>query len=178
MSRVGKKIINIPKNIKIEIDNNLIIIEGNYGILKKQIPNIFIIKKNLNYLQLNLKYKTKKSSSIYGLYRTLILNMILGVSKKFFLILILKGIGYRASLNENQIILNIGYTHPIKIEIPKIISIKIEQNIKIELSSIDKEKLGTFAAKIRNYRIPEPYKGKGILYENEKILLKSIKTKR
>nr|BBC77677.1 ribosomal protein L6 [Nitzschia sp. NIES-3576] len=178
MSRVGKKPIIIPENVKIKFDKNFIIIEGNFGILKKQIPEILIIKQDLNYLKLYLKNKVKNSSSIHGLYRTLIANMIIGVSKKFFLVLILKGIGYRAFIEKNKIILNLGYTHSIKIDIPENISINIEQNIKIQLSSIDKEKLGAFAAQIRSYRIPELYKGKGILYENEKILLKTVKTKK
>nr|BBC77572.1 ribosomal protein L6 [Nitzschia sp. PL1-4] len=178
MSRIGKKSIIIPKDVNIKLIKNLIIVEGPFGILKRQIPDIFSIRIDLSNLQLIPKYFTKKSSSMHGLYRTLILNMIIGVSKKFFIVLLLKGIGYRASIEKDQIILNLGYTHLIKIDIPKDISIIIEQNTKILINSINKEKLGIFAAKIRNYRTPEPYKGKGILYQNEHIILKNIKIKK
>jgi large subunit ribosomal protein L6 len=102
--------------------------------------------------------------------------MIIGVSEQFQLTLILKGVGYRAVVQANQIILNLGYSHPVTIEIPKVISIEVVQNTTINLKSCDKELLGLFASKIRAWRRPEPYKGKGILYKDEQILRKAGKS--
>jgi len=102
--------------------------------------------------------------------------MIIGVSEQFELILILKGVGYRASVQGQEIVLNLGYSHPVKIEIPKLITVTIIQNTTIHLKSCDKELLGLFASNIRSWRRPEPYKGKGILYKNEQILRKAGKS--
>ena len=102
--------------------------------------------------------------------------MIIGVSEQFHKKLILNGIGYKANLQKKSIVLNLGYSHPVDIEIPEIISIKIEKNTTVIISSCDKEKLGLFAAKIRSWRVPEPYKGKGVLYENEIVKLKAGKS--
>jgi large subunit ribosomal protein L6 len=113
---------------------------------------------------------------LHGLYRTLINNMILGVSKQFDLTLILKGVGYRAAVQGNELVLSLGYSHPVKIEIPKEISVEIVQNTTLNLKSCDKEFLGLFAANIRAWRKPEPYKGKGILYKGEQILRKAGKS--
>jgi large subunit ribosomal protein L6 len=98
--------------------------------------------------------------------------MIIGVSEQFQLTLVLKGVGYRAMVQNNEIVLSLGYSHPVKIEIPKEISVEVLQNTTINLKSCDKELLGLFAANIRAWRRPEPYKGKGILYKNEQIIRK------
>jgi len=102
--------------------------------------------------------------------------MILGVSKQFDLTLILKGVGYRAAVQGSEIVLSLGYSHPVKIKIPKEISLEVVQNTTINLKSCDKELLGLFAANIRAWREPEPYKGKGILYKNEQVLRKAGKS--
>jgi len=176
MSRIGKIPIKLPKNIKIKHDGIILDIEGKFGRLTREIPNIFNIKIKDNILCLELKdYKFRKYRSLYGLYRTLISNMIIGVSKQFKLILKLDGIGYKAAIEENLIILNLGYSHTIKEVIPTNIQVNILQNTNIILKSCDKEKLGLFASKIRSYRKPEPYKGKGILFENELIICKKGK---
>jgi len=113
---------------------------------------------------------------LHGLCRTLINNMVVGVSEQFDLTLILKGVGYRAVVQGNEIVLSLGYSHPVRIEIPKTISVDVVQNTTINLKSCDKEQLGLFAANIRAWRQPEPYKGKGILYKNEQILRKAGKS--
>jgi large subunit ribosomal protein L6 len=102
--------------------------------------------------------------------------MVIGVSEQFQLTLILKGVGYRATVQGNQIILNLGFSHPVTIEIPKAISVEVVQNTTINLKSCDKELLGLFASKIRAWRRPEPYKGKGILYKDEQIIRKAGKS--
>ena len=127
-------------------------------------------------MKVNLEGNTKNGKSLHGLYRTLISNMIIGVSEQFELTLILKGVGYRAVLQGQEIILNLGYSHPVKIEIPKSITVNITQNNTINLKSCDKELLGLFASNIRSWRCPEPYKGKGILYKDEQIIRKAGKS--
>jgi large subunit ribosomal protein L6 len=102
--------------------------------------------------------------------------MVIGVSEQFELTLILKGVGYRAAVQGKEIVLNLGYSHPVKIEIPKDISVEVVQNTTINLKSCDKELLGLFAANIRAWRRPEPYKGKGILYKDEQIIRKAGKS--
>ena len=121
---------------------------------------------------MDLKSDERNLRRLHGLYRTLINNMIIGVSEQFQLTLILKGVGYRASIQKDELILSLGYSHPVKIEIPKDISVEILQNTNINLKSCNKELLGLFASNIRAWRCPEPYKGKGILYKDEKIIRK------
>jgi large subunit ribosomal protein L6 len=122
------------------------------------------------------KKETRNVRSLHGLYRTLINNMVIGVSEQFELTLVLKGVGYRAAVQGNEIVLNLGYSHPVKMEIPKDISVEVVQNTTINLKSCDKELLGLFASNIRAWRKPEPYKGKGILYKDEQIIRKAGKS--
>nr|YP_009695304.1 50S ribosomal protein L6 [Nitzschia alba]QEI59599.1 50S ribosomal protein L6 [Nitzschia alba] len=176
MSRIGKKIVIIPENVNISFIDSQIIIKGQFGILQKIIPKKIKIQFESTFLKLSIIENTKNLRSLHGLYRTLISNMIKGVSELFCIILLLKGVGYRAIIKDEKIHLNLGYSHPIEIKIPKIITVKITQNTVITLKSIDKEKLGLFAATIRSWRYPERYKGKGILYKDEKIHIKAGKT--
>ena len=176
MSRIGKLPITIPTDVKIIYTESEITVTGKFGKLHMSLPDTISIEKNENRLRINLKKSTKTASSLQGLYRTLINNMIIGVSKQFTLTLILKGVGYRAVVQDKEIILSLGYSHPIKIEIPKTISVEVVQNTTINLKAADKELLGLFAANIRTWRRPEPYKGKGILYQGEQIIRKSGKS--
>ena len=178
MSRIGKLPIIIPEDVKIKYNNeeSKIIVQGKFGTLETKIPQTIDIIQNENVLRLILKNKTRDFQALYGLYRTLINNMIVGVSEQFHLTLILKGVGYRATVQNNQIILNLGYSHPVKITIPNEISAEVAQNTLINLKSCDKELLGLFASNIRAWRKPEPYKGKGILYKDEQIIRKAGKS--
>jgi len=178
MSRIGKLPITIPENVKIEYNNDesKVIVHGKFGILETKIPQTIDIIQNDNILNLVLKNKARDFQALHGLYRTLINNMIIGVSEQFHLTLILKGVGYRATVQNDQIILNLGYSHPVSLAIPKSISVEISQNTNINLRSCDKELLGLFASDIRAWRRPEPYKGKGILYKDEQILRKAGKS--
>lgn len=176
MSRIGKLPIKLPTNVVVNYKGTTFSAKGNFGILKKKIPAIFNIRCDSNVLYLNLKNsKIRKYRSLYGLYRTLISNMIEGVSEQFKLILKLNGVGYKVYVEKNLIILNVGYSHLIKKIIPKIISVEIIQNTIISLKSCDKEKLGLFAAQLRSYKRPEPYKGKGIYIGKETLIYKKIK---
>lgn len=178
MSRIGKLPIIIPENVKVEYNDNesKIIIEGQFGVLETKLPLAINIIQDNNILNLVLKNKARDFRALHGLYRTLIHNMIIGVSEQFQLTLILKGVGYRATVQKDQIILNLGYSHPVSLTIPKSISVEIVQNTNINLRSCDKELLGLFASNIRAWRKPEPYKGKGILYKNEQIIRKAGKS--
>lgn len=175
MSRIGKLPIIIPNGVEVNYGDAKVIVKGKFGTLETKIPKTIVIQQNNDILTVSLKSETRSLRSLHGLYRTLINNMIIGVSEQFELTLILKGVGYRATVQGKEIILNLGYSHPVHIEIPEVISVEIVQNTTINLKSCDKELLGLFAANIRAWRRPEPYKGKGILYKNEQILRKAGK---
>ena len=176
MSRIGKLPITVPENVNINYTDSEITVKGKFGTLTTEIPTLINIDKDENKLKVSLKEETKKGRPLHGLYRTLINNMVIGVSEQFDLTLVLKGVGYRAVVQGNDIVLSLGYSHPVKIEIPKEISVEVVQNTTINLKSCDKELLGLFAANIRAWRQPEPYKGKGILYKDEQIIRKAGKS--
>ena len=176
MSRIGKLPITIPKNVDINYNNSEITVKGQFGTLQTKIPNVINIIQNETSLSITLNEQTRNVRALHGLYRTLINNMVIGVSEQFTIVLILKGVGYRAAVQDKEIILNLGYSHPVKIQIPENISVEVTQNTNITLKSCNKEHLGLFASNIRSWRQPEPYKGKGILYENEQIIRKAGKS--
>ena len=176
MSRIGKLPIKIPVDVDITWKESDLIVKGKFGILQNTIPEILQINKTDDILVVSLKNNTRTNNALYGLYRTLINNMIIGVSEQFKITLNLKGIGYRASVQGQDLILNLGYSHPVKINIPLNISVDIIQNTILNLKSCDKEQLGLFASQIRSWRLPEPYKGKGIIYEGEIIKRKAGKS--
>ena len=176
MSRIGKLPINVPENVDINYKNSEMIVKGKFGTLHTTIPDVINIIHDNGELRVSLKEDKKDIKALHGLYRTLINNMVVGVSKQFDITLILKGVGYRGSVQGNELVLSLGYSHPVKIEIPKEISVEVVQNTTINIKSCDKELLGRFAANIRSWREPEPYKGKGILYKDEKIIRKAGKS--
>ena len=175
MSRIGKLPITIPNGVEVNYNDAKVIVKGKFGTLETKIPEIILIQQKNNILTVSLKNEVRSFRPLHGLYRTLINNMVIGVSEQFELTLILKGVGYRAAVQGKEIVLNLGYSHPVNIEIPELISVEVIQNTTVKLKSCDKELLGLFAANIRAWRRPEPYKGKGILYKNEQILRKAGK---
>jgi len=176
MSRIGKLPITIPQNVDVNYANSEITVKGKFGTLQTKIPDVINISQDNNTLKVSLKEENRNVRPLHGLYRTLINNMVVGVSEQFTLTLVLKGVGYRAAVQANEIVLSLGYSHPVKIEIPKDISVEVVQNTTINLKSCNKELLGLFASKIREWRQPEPYKGKGILYKDEQIIRKAGKS--
>ena len=177
MSRIGKLPISVPENVDVNYKGSEVIVKGKFGTLQTKIPDIIAInEEDYNVLRVNLKTDKKSDRSLHGLYRTLINNMIIGVSEQFELTLVLKGVGYRAAVQGKEIVLNLGYSHPVKLEIPETVSVQVAKNTTINLKSCDKQLLGLFAANIRAWRRPEPYKGKGILYKDEQILRKAGKS--
>ena len=176
MSRIGKLPISIPDNVDVIYTEPEITVKGKFGTLQIKIPTTLEILQEEKVIKINIKENTRNLRALRGLYRTLLHNMVTGVSEQFKLTLILKGVGYRASVQGNEIILNLGYSHPVKLKIPDTISVDVVQNTTINLKSCDKELLGLFASNIRAWRKPEPYKGKGILYQNEQIARKAGKS--
>ena len=176
MSRVGKNPIPIPEKVKISYKNRMITIQGEKGTLSRSIhPSVDLTIGDEEIRVAPLK-NDRTGRSLQGLTRSLVANMVTGVSKGFERILEVNGIGYRATLNGNRIDFNLGYSHPIQFNLPEGISASIEGNTVVKLSGIDKEMLGHTAASIRRLRPPEPYKGKGIKYAEEHIRRKAGKT--
>ncbi|MBU4285240.1 50S ribosomal protein L6 [Patescibacteria group bacterium] len=174
MSRIGKQPIIIPDGVEVKIDKDLILVKGEKGELTQKLTSEIEVEiKDKTILLKELK-KTKNSSALWGTFRALIANMTEGVSKGFEKKLIIEGIGYKAMMSGNKLVLNLGFSHSIEVEVPKMIEFKVEKNT-ITISGIDKQMVGQTAAEIRSYRKPEPYKGKGIRYENEIVRRKAGK---
>ena len=176
MSRIGKLPIKIPNGVNINYNIPNLTVKGKFGELEQKIPNSILIEQTDGNLIVSPKVKTRTSQALHGLYRSLINNMVVGVSEQFKLTLLLQGVGYRAAVQGKKITLNLGYSHQVELEIPLGIEINVVKNTTIILESCDKEQLGLFASKIRAWRPPEPYKGKGIRYENEIIKRKAGKS--
>nr|YP_009294585.1 ribosomal protein L6 [Asparagopsis taxiformis]AOM66068.1 ribosomal protein L6 [Asparagopsis taxiformis] len=167
MSRIGKKTIVLPDTVNTIINNSVISVQGPKGELSYKLSPLITIKNVNNTLLLQKVNQSKESQIQYGLSRTLVNNMVIGVSQGFNKKLEIQGVGYRAQTDGNNLILNVGYSHPVIINPPEQIFIKVENNTNIIVSGINKELVGQIAAKIRQIRPPEPYKGKGIRYVEE-----------
>jgi len=176
MSRIGKKMIEIPQNVSIEIKDQKILVKGKHGILEQFLTEGIEIEIKENKLFVLRKNDLKTTRSCHGLIRALVQNMIKGVTEKFSKTLIAEGVGYKFQVDKKLLILTMGYSHPVQIQIPDDLSINLESPTKLSVSGIEKQKVGLLASEIREIRPPEPYKGKGIRYENEKILRKAGKT--
>lgn len=175
MSRVGKKPIIVPKEVEVRLDGEILSVKGPKGELRRLIHPKVGLDINSSQITLSISDNTKESRSISGLFRSLIANMVLGVTEGFKKRLELIGVGYKVEHSGNQLVFNLGYSNPIKYDIPKGIDVQLDQKSKLVLSGIDKELLGTVAAKIRSFRPPEPYKGKGVKYLGELVRRKAGK---
>ena len=176
MSRVGKKPVVIPDGVKITQEGNFLKIKGPKGELERQIhPNmgIEIVENQVNITRPD---DTKQNKSLHGLSRALVQNMVIGVTDTYKKTLDIVGVGYKAELKEKNLLLNIGYSHPIFLIPPEGVTLEIPTQTQIIVSGIDKQLVGLVAAKIRSFRKPEPYKGKGIKYSDEHIVRKAGKT--
>lgn len=178
MSRIGKKPVLIPQGVSVSINNDILKISGKLGNFEIKFASSLSIKEDANKLYILLKSYSKKNSAIYGLTRAKINNMVIGVSSGFQKMLIIDGVGYKFQLEGVSLKIYAGYSHVISINIPKEVKATTESLSKIILRSHNLEELGQIASKIRSIKPPEPYKGKGIRYENEKIALKAGKTKK
>lgn len=172
MSRIGKSPITLNPDVSMKLENKQIVIEGPKGQLKYRIPKMIKIEEEKEELIIKTIDNSKISKELHGLSRTIINNMIIGVSQGFKKILEIQGVGYRAQLDKDDkdnLILNLGYSHPVAITVPKNVTIQVENNNKIIIQGIDKAIVGQIASQIRAIRPPEPYKGKGIRYQGEII---------
>ena len=175
MSRVGKKPVSIPEKTKVSYENRVLTVQGEKGTLARSIHPAVDLKIEGGVLNVVPLENKRTSRAMQGLMRSLVANMITGVNKGFERTLVIEGIGYRAEAKANTIVLNVGYSNPVQFDLPEGISASVDRNTIIKLSGIDKEKLGRTAAAIRKIRPPEPYKGKGIKYAEERIRRKAGK---
>ncbi len=177
MSRIGEKPIAIPQGVQVDIiDDNEVIVKGPKGELKQTLNKNMTIEKVDNVITVKRPNNKKFNHSLHGLTRTLIYNMIEGVTKGYEKSLEIVGVGYRASKQGNKLILNLGYSHPIEIEEEPGIELAVEGNNKIFVRGIDKQRVGQVAAIIKDTRRPDAYKGKGVRYSGEVVRLKEGKT--
>ena len=175
MSRIGNKQINLPAGVSLEVtEGNLATVKGPKGELSLQVnPNIEI-KVEGNLVTLARPNDTFKA--IHGTSRALLANMVKGVSEGFSKKLVIVGVGYRAALEGNTLVVNAGYSHQVRLDVPQGLKVELPKNTEVVISGADKQVVGQFAAVVRQIRKPEPYKGKGIAYEGEKIRRKEGKT--
>ena len=176
MSRIGRLPVVIPAGVTVEVkENNYVVVKGSKGTLERNLPVEMDIKVEDGHVIVTRPNDLKKMKSLHGLTRTLIQNMVTGVNEGYQKVLEVNGVGYRAAKQGKKLVLSLGYSHPVEMEDPDGIETKVEDN-KIVVSGISKEKVGQFAAEIRDKRRPEPYKGKGIKYSDEVIRRKVGKT--
>ena len=163
MSRIGKQFITIPEKVKVELDGQKVLVNGPKGSLSRILPSLVCctIDEENQKLFIEKTQDTKLSQSLYGLSRTLVANMVTGVSVGFEKKLVITGVGYRAQLDGKDLLLNMGYSHPVKMITPTELSVKVENPTSVVVTGTRKDMVGEFAAKIRSVRPPEPYKGKG-----------------
>ncbi|MDP3388016.1 MAG: 50S ribosomal protein L6 [Eubacteriales bacterium] len=177
MSRIGLKPITIPAGVEVMIDeNNYAEVKGPKGSLAEQLPKDMQVEINDNTIEVKRPSENKKHKSLHGLTRTLVNNMIVGVTDGYAKKLEIVGVGYRAKKEGKKLILNLGFSHPVEMDDPDGIETTIEGNNKIIVSGINKQRVGNYAAVIRDWRKPEPYKGKGIKYDYEIVRRKAGKT--
>lgn len=174
MSRIGKLPIKLPEGVSVKIENRRILIKGVKGELEKILPKEIDVEIKDSVINLTVKSKSKSVKALHGTYRALIFNMVKGVNEGWKKELEIVGTGYRALVEGRDLVLTVGYSHPVTIQAPEGISFKVEKMI-ITVEGIDKELVGLISAKIRAVRPPEPYKGKGIKYLNEEIRRKAGK---
>ena len=174
MSKIASKPIELASDVKFNLNNNKILIEGPKGKLEFQKPDDVNVEQTDNVLKVSTN---SESSAMSGTTRSLLSNMVTGVSKGWEKRLLLVGVGYRAKADKLKLELVVGYSHPVNFEIPEGISIETPSQTEIVISGVDKQKVGQAAADIRSVRPPEPYKGKGIKYADEQIVKKEAKKK-
>ncbi len=169
MSRIGRMPIVIPAGVTVKVDGNLVSVKGPKGELSRTVPKDMIIEIENNTIFVKRPSDEKEHRSLHGLTRTLIANMVTGVTEGFKKTLEIVGVGYRAAKAGSNVNLSLGFSHPVIVEPPKGITLDVPAPNKIVISGIDKEVVGQLAAQIRGFREPEPYKGKGIRYEGEYV---------
>ena len=175
MSRIGKKPISLPAGVKVTVDGDTVTVQGSKGTLVQTLPEGITINQEDNQLVLQRANDSKQQRAFHGLTRALIANMVEGVTNGFEKKLEMVGVGYRAQMQGKKLVISIGFSHPVEIDAPEGIDFEVPAPTRITIRGIDKQLVGNTAAHIRAIRKPEPYKGKGIKYENEYIRRKAGK---
>ncbi|MFM7675005.1 MAG: 50S ribosomal protein L6 [Synechococcus sp.] len=176
MSRIGKAPIPIPDKVAVSLDGLTVTVKGPKGELSRTLPDGVTISQDGNTLQVNPANESRRARERHGLSRTLVANMVEGVSQGFTRKLEIVGVGYRAAVQGKKLVVSAGYSHQVQVVPPEGVTFAVEGNTTVLVSGADKEVVGNEAAKVRAIRPPEPYKGKGIKYEGERILRKAGKT--
>ena len=177
MSRIGKKAVPVPTGVTASVNGQLVTVKGPKGELKVVLNDQVLAKMEQGAIKVDPKDKSKLARSSWGMSRTLVANLVTGVTVGYSKSLEITGVGYRAALNGKALQLNLGYSHDVSYDIPAGIEIKVPKPTEIVISGIDKQRVGQVAAEIREYRGPEPYKGKGVKYAGEYIFRKEGKKK-
>jgi len=175
VSRIGRMPISVPDKVSITIDQGIVSVKGPKGTLTHQIPDGVSVVQQDGHLVVERASEDKRHKALHGLTRTLVNNMVVGVSQGFTKTLDITGVGYRATMSGQRLNLALGYSHPVEVVAPSGVSLGVEGQTRITVSGIDKQVVGETAAQIRRLRPPEPYKGKGIRYSNEVIRRKAGK---
>ncbi|MBF2089260.1 MAG: 50S ribosomal protein L6 [Leptolyngbya sp. DLM2.Bin15] len=176
MSRIGKRPIPIPQKVSVTIDGQTVAVKGPKGELSRVLPEHVEVSQEDGILSVRRRNESRTARQLHGLCRTLVSNMVEGVSQGFQKRLEIQGVGYRAQVQGRNLTLNVGYSNPVQIEPPQGIDVAVENNTNVIISGIDKEIVGNIAAQIRGVRPPEPYKGKGIRYAGEQVRRKAGKS--
>ena len=177
MSRIGQSAIKIPSGVTLSLADGVVSAKGSNGEISRALPPMVELTIGDEEAMVKPIGNSIKSRALWGTARALVNNMVVGVSQGFTKNLTIHGVGYRASVQGNKLALNLGFSHPVQMEIPAGIKCSVENNTQVNLSSYNKELLGQFASEVRSKRPPEPYKGKGVRYEGEQILRKEGKKK-
>ncbi|MEM9627637.1 MAG: 50S ribosomal protein L6 [Pseudomonadota bacterium] len=177
MSRIGKHPVSIPDGVKVALSGQQMTVSGKLGELSRKLPDEVEIKEADGAVTVSPRGEDKRSRSMWGLSRSLVSNMIEGVSAGFTRNLVISGVGYRAAMDGKILNLQLGYSHDIKYAIPSDIEVKCATPTQIAITGADRQRVGQIAAEIRSFRKPEPYKGKGIRYDDERIIRKEGKKK-
>lgn len=177
MSRIGIYPVSIPSGVELQIDGRSLSIKGKLGTLNWSIPGEIEFEHKDNEISFKPRNQSKLARSLWGTSRAVVANMVEGVSQGFSKKLIIKGVGYRSAVQGNVLDISAGFSHPVKMVIPEGLKVQVTDNTEVEVTGYDKQKVGQFAANIRSVRPPEPYKGKGIRYHDERVRMKEGKKK-
>lgn len=177
MSRIGKLAIAVPDGVTVDIANDVVTAKGKLGELKARFVSEVTVEKKDNEISVQPKDNSRRARSMWGMTRTQVANLVTGVSEGFSKNLTIQGVGYRANLQGDILVLALGYSHDILFAIPEGITIKVEKQTSLTISGANKQLVGQVAAEIRSFRPPEPYKGKGVRYADEYVRMKEGKKK-
>ncbi len=169
MSRIGKKLVTIPEKVTVKVADGEITVQGPLGMLKREIPSGIVLVVDAKTIAVNRADETTRSAELHGMFRTLVSNMVEGVTTGFKKELDIVGVGYRAEVKGKELHMTLGFSHPVVVPFPEGITMKVDQQTHLTVNGFNRELVGETAAKLRKLRLPEPYKGKGVRYSNEVV---------